>query len=113
MMEAVDVQRHAHNWVITTEYFNSCKSLTEFFHVLGVDDGLPQDTKGFEGSKEFPLIIEAKAHPIHAWLTHPENALMMFYGDVSDSTHKDKTYNLHGKLYEERDLPTDQIEQRR
>lgn len=33
--------RHAHNWAITTDYWNSCKSLNDFFTVLGIDDGLP------------------------------------------------------------------------
>ena len=40
-MTKVNMIRHAHNWAITTDYFNSCKSLVEFFDIIGVDDGLP------------------------------------------------------------------------
>ena len=40
-MQTSQMQRHAHNWAITTEFFNSCQSLLDFWHVLAVDDGLP------------------------------------------------------------------------
>lgn len=33
------------------------------------------------GFKEFPIIIEAKDHPIHAWLPHPEAVLKDVYAD--------------------------------
>jgi len=36
------VQMHYHNWAITTEFFNSCKALREFWDVVAIDDGLPQ-----------------------------------------------------------------------
>jgi len=77
--------RHAHNWAITTDYFNSCKSLVDFFDIIGVDDGLPQ---GYEANKEnfeeFPTIIQAKNYPIHAWLTHPESPYTKFYKQVEN-----------------------------
>jgi len=73
-METGKMIRHAHNWAITTDYWNSCKSLVDFFNIIGVDDGLPQGYAQNEGLnfKEFPTIFEAKDYPIHAWLTHPE-----------------------------------------
>ena len=39
-MTTAKMIRHAHNWAITTDYFNSCKSLEDFFDIVGVDDGL-------------------------------------------------------------------------
>lgn len=58
-METAKMIRHAHNWAITTEYFNSCKSLVDFWDIIGVDDGLPQGYAENEGMnfKEFPTII--------------------------------------------------------
>lgn len=82
-METQKLIRHAHNWAITTEYWNSCKSLVEFFNVIGVDDGLPQGYADNEGKnfKEFPTIFEAKDYPVHAWLTHPEAPFSMGFVD--------------------------------
>lgn len=40
-MTTAKMIRHAHNWAITSEYFNSCKSLVDFWDIIGVDDGLP------------------------------------------------------------------------
>lgn len=36
------LNQHYHNWVVTTKSFNACKALPDFFHIVGVDDGLPQ-----------------------------------------------------------------------
>jgi len=58
-MTTAKMIRHAHNWAITTDYFNSCKSLVDFFDIVGVDDGLAQGYAENEGMnfKEFPTII--------------------------------------------------------
>ena len=67
--------------MITCDFFNSCKSLTEFWNVLGKDDGQAQGYKDNEGKQfpEFLCIIEAKDFPIHAWLTHPEAPFGKFF----------------------------------
>jgi hypothetical protein len=77
------VQMHYHNWAVTTEFFNSCKHLNEFWDILAVDDGLPQGHSQNEGVvfKEFVLGIQAKNYPIHAWLTHPESGSTIGYTD--------------------------------
>ena len=50
------MQRHAHNWAITTECFNSFRSLKDFWNVLAVDDGLAQGYAENEG-KEFKEFV--------------------------------------------------------
>lgn len=81
LMSTEPMQRHSHNWAITTECFNSFKALTDFWRILAVDDGLPQGYPENEGKdyQEFVIIVESKDHPVHAWLTHPEGALTPFY----------------------------------
>jgi hypothetical protein len=37
--------------------------------------------KADKSFKEFPIIIESKAMPIHAWLTHPETVLSQWHLD--------------------------------
>jgi hypothetical protein len=34
--------------------------------------------------KEFPVIIEARNYPIHAWLTHSESYLNNYFHDATD-----------------------------
>jgi len=76
------MQRHAHNWAITTESFNSYRSLLDFWHVLAVDDGLPQGyPENHKNEKEFPIILQSKTYPISAWLTHPECPFTKFHSD--------------------------------
>lgn len=73
-----------HNLVVTSEMFNSCRSLTNFFNVVGVDDGQPQGMpeEKCKGFKEFLVVIEAKDYPIHAWITHPESVLGVGFRDA-------------------------------
>lgn len=93
------MQVHYHNWVITSEMFNSCRSLQETFNVVGVDDGLPQGIPEEQctGFQEFVLVIEAKDHPIHAWLTHPESVLSVGYKDAEPD--QEPTIMLQDKPY--------------
>jgi hypothetical protein len=81
MMSHETMQRHGHNWAITTECFTSFSSLRDFWNVLAVDDGLGQGYAENEGKdfKEFVIIVESKHYPIHSWLTHPEGALTPYY----------------------------------
>ena len=76
-------QIHYHNWVVKLETFKECKSLTDFFHIVAVDDATPQGMNEEECKdfKEFVLIVEGKNHPINAWLTHPESSLTKVYHD--------------------------------
>ena len=87
---------HYHNWAITTEFFNSCKALSEFWDVVAFDDGLPQGHAQNEGVvfKEFLLGIQSKKHPIHAWLTHPESGLTVGYTEL-DPTKENPEYFTH------------------
>lgn len=41
-METEQLIRHAHGYAITVEHFKKCKSLVDFWDIIGVDDGLPQ-----------------------------------------------------------------------
>jgi len=52
------------------------------------------------GFKEFPVIIEAKDCPIHAWLTHPEAAIGHFYRLNDPATDEGRvTFTVRGQLY--------------
>jgi len=119
MIETIKNQqliRHAHNWAITSEFFNSCKSMGDFWDVLGVDDGLAQGHPGLEGKPplpEFPCIIEAKNYQIHAWLTHPEAPFTKFYEKVveeKDSSQIDLDENVKFQIMDFGGMPEDRAE---
>ena len=61
-MTSNELLRHAHNDAIFIDAFLSRKSLTDFFHIVGVGNYNPSGEPF--GSKEFPVIISAKEYPI-------------------------------------------------
>ena len=100
-MHEEKVQMHYHNWAVTREFFDSTKSLTDFWDVLAVDDGLHHGDGQAEADpfKEFVLVIQSKKHPIHAWLTHPENALANALMEVDPSKENPELYSFKGATY--------------
>lgn len=40
-MSTQKLQKHFHNFAVTSANFKACNSLSNFFHVVAVDDGLP------------------------------------------------------------------------
>ena len=105
-METEQLIRHYHNWAVTSANFNACKSLVNFWDVIGVDDGLHQDHAENEGMcwEEFPTVIQAKNYPMHAWLTHPEEPFTTIFEtpdhDTDCSDHILEILEEDGKLYQ-------------
>lgn len=84
-MTTDDLVFHCHNWAITKETFVNSKLLSDFFHLLSTDNGLPQSLE--PSLPEFVTAVEAKEYPIFGCLYHPEYQFMHFLSD-SNSTEK-------------------------